>query len=105
MAALLVGNYGQNTDVDSGAAEALSPTERLAKTGVRIKAAAANSTGIIYVGNNDSVSTSTGYPLGAGEECSFDVAWFQAAPGEAGDLRNIYVIGSANNLAVAFWYA
>jgi len=104
MAAYLAGNYGQNTDVDA-AAEPLSATERLAKTGVRIKALAANSTGIVYVGNNDSVSSTTGYPLGSGEECSFDVAWFQAAPGESGDLRKIYVIGSPTNLAVAFWYA
>jgi len=95
--------YGQNTDVDA-AAEPLSATERLVKTGVRIKALAANSTGIVYVGNNDSVTSSNGYPLGAGEDCSFDVGWFQTVPGESADLQDIYVIGSTTNLGVAFWY-
>lgn len=95
--------YGQNTDVDASA-EKLSPTEVLVKTGVRIKALAANSTGIVYVGNDNSVTSSNGYPLGAGEECSFDVGWFNTQPGGSGDLQDIYVIGSTTNLGVAFWY-
>ena len=94
--------YGQNTDVDA-AAEPLVGSATLVLTGVRIKALAANGANYIYVGNNSSVSATTGYQLAAGEECSFDVGFF-ADPGAAGDLQDIYVIGSAANLAVCYWY-
>lgn len=87
--------YGQNTDIDA-AAEALAAST-VVLTGVRIKALAANS-GTIYLGNDSSVTASNGYPLAAGEECSFDVGWF------SGNLANIYAIGSAANQAAAFWY-
>jgi hypothetical protein len=96
-------SYGQNTDIDASA-EPLAAAEALVKTGVRIKALAANATGIVYVGNDASVTASNGYPLGSGEECSFDVGWFQSAPGAFGDLQDIYVIGSTTNLGVAYWY-
>lgn len=95
--------YGQNTDIDA-AAEPLVGSATLAITGVRIKALAGNSTGIVYVGNSSAVTASNGYPLGAGEECSFDVGFFATTPGAAADLQNIYVIGSTTNLGVAYWY-
>lgn len=88
--------YGQNTDVDA-AAEALAASTRV-KVGVRIKALAANTTGVIYVGNSLAVTAVNGFPLAAGEAESFDVAWF------GGNLANIYVIGSTTNLAVAYWW-
>lgn len=88
--------YGQNTDVDA-AAEVLAAST-VVGYGVRIKALAGNSTGIVYVGNDADVTASNGYPLAAGEECSFDVGWF------TGNLANIYVIGSTANLGVAYWY-
>lgn len=89
--------YGQNTDVDA-AAEALVAAETLAQFSVTIKAAAGNGANFIYVGNSDSVSATTGFQLAAGAEQTFPVGWFGT------DLRGIYVIGSAANLAVSYWY-
>lgn len=89
--------FGQNTDVDA-AAEALVGAETIAQYSVTIKALAANAANFIYVGIADTVSATTGYQLAAGAEITLPVGVF------GGDLQDIYVIGSAANLAVCYWY-
>lgn len=96
----MAGFIGQNTDVDASA-EALASTQ-VVRTGVRIKALATN-TGVVYVGLSSGVTTSTGYPLSAGEELALDVGVFRDVASNTGDLANIYVIGSAANQAVAYY--
>jgi hypothetical protein len=93
--------YSQNTDIDT-AAEPLGTTA-IVKTGVRIKALASN-TGKIYVGNSDAVTATTGYELAAGQAEAFDVGWFNAGPGQYGDIADIYVIGSAANQGACFFW-
>lgn len=95
--------YGQKSSIGASSTP-LVASATLALTGVRIKALAANSTGIVYVGNTTGVLTTTGYPLAAGEECSFDAGFFGLTPGAAADLQNIFLIGSTTGLAVAYWY-
>ena len=99
----MAGFYGQNTDVDA-AAEALGATQ-IVTSGIVIKAMAAN-TDKVYVGNDSSVTAATGFQLAAGEQQSFDAAWFTGQPpGQQGvaDIANIYVIGGAANQAVCYW--
>lgn len=59
---------------------------------VSIKALAAN-TGTVYVGDSSSVTSSTGYPLAAGEE---------TPPLPVANVDDLYIIGSAANQTVAF---
>lgn len=80
---------GQNVDVDQ-VAERLTTASVGCQQGVLIKALAANS-GTVYVGGS-TVSTTTGYPLAAGEEVFISIE----------NLDDVYVIGSADNQSVAF---
>jgi hypothetical protein len=98
----MAGFVGQNTDVDT-TAEALASTQ-VVFTGVCLKAHPSN-TGVIYVGLDNTVSATTGFPLAAGDLMSFDVGWFKVINGSTwtGDLANIWVIASTNNQVVAYW--
>lgn len=92
---------GQNTDVDA-AAEVLIGTATLVAYGIRIKALPGN-TGVVYVGLDNTVSATTGYPLSASEECAFDAAWIPRNSNNVPDANAIYVIGSAANQGVSYW--
>ena len=97
-------NQGRNNDIDQ-AAEPLTTDSIKVRTGVRIGALAAN-TGTVYVGLNfPTVAADTGIQLAAGTSQSFDVGTFNDAPGEYGDLADIYVIGSADNQGVWYYYS
>lgn len=100
------GFHGQNTSVTGSAAALAAST--LVKTGVCIKALPGNSQ-VVYVGLSNSVTSSTGFPLSAGESMSFDVSWFRAAEtatgglAASGDLANVYVIAASGTQGLAYW--
>lgn len=66
------------------------PAQRV-RNGLRLKAGPSNSA-TVYVGNNPNVSSSSGYPLAAGE--TLDVA--------VDDASKVYVIASASNQTLKF---
>lgn len=82
--------HGQNTDIDSGAAEQVVVASTPSKHGVLVKAMPGN-TGNVFVGLVG-VTTATGFPLDAGESLMVPVD----------DANKIYVIGSADNQAIAW---
>ncbi len=84
--------HGQNSDVDTGSDEQVVVASNPSKHGVIVKAMPSN-TGNIYVGGFG-VTTSTGFPLDAGESLTIPVD----------DANKVYVIADQNNQAVA-WMA
>ena len=83
------------------------------RTGVRIKALAAN-TDIIYFGFYASQSlatagltTSTGFPLSAGNEEPIDTGALQLqnqGGGSYGNLNNLYFLVNSGTQTIAYWY-
>lgn len=88
---LKAGGESQNTDVDT-AAEALA-SSTLA-TAVELKALPGN-TAVVYYRTNGTASTTTGFPLSAGES----TGWM---PVPGNDLANISVIGASANQGIAY---
>jgi len=84
---------GQVTVTTAGTEVQISASSVPLNNGVFVKALPAN-TGIMYVGNNGSnaISSSTGYPLDAGEQVFFQVA----------DLDEIWVDASVSGEKVAW---
>ena len=95
MATLQAPQYGQNTDIDSGAAEVLTTDTIRVAYGTEIKALAANGSNYVYVGITDDVSATTGWQLAAGDSIFVSVR-------EAQYAGDIYVIGSADNQKVCW---
>lgn len=85
--------HGQNTDVDLGAAEQIVVASNPATTGVIVKALPGN-LGILYVGNDNTVTTATGFPLESGETITLEVD----------DANKIWVIADIDNQGLA-WVA
>ena len=83
---------GQNVDVDSGVASQLTDTSNRAYHRLVIKALPAN-TGVICIGADNTVSSTTGFPLSASESIAIPVT----------DPSLVWVIASADNQGVA-WY-
>lgn len=84
--------HGQNTDIDSGAAEQVVAASNPAAQGVLVKAMP-NNTGTIYIGIVG-VTTVTGFPLEAGESITLPVD----------NANKVYAIADIDNQAVA-WVA
>ncbi len=84
--------HGQNTDIDSGADEQIVVASNPAAHGVVVKAMPAN-TGILYIGIVGVTST-TGFPLEAGENITIPVD----------NANKIYARASVDNQALA-WVA
>lgn len=74
----------------------LSATSIQLQVGIEIKAAAANSTGIVYVGKSTvtagGTDTTDGFPLAAGERLFLAID----------DVSSVWVIGSTTGLAVSW---
>jgi hypothetical protein len=106
MAAVTPGSYGARASIGATAL-ALTAVAKVITAGVVIKALGSNS-GIVYVGNDENVTTATGFPLAAGEQQSFDAKWFTGwsplAQSSNCDLQTIYVIGSGAGQEVRFWW-
>ena len=88
--------YGQKSSIGTSAVAAVGSATPL-DYGVVVKALAGNS-GTVYVGFDSSVTSSTGFPLAAGEVMFFEVA---ALAGR--DLAALYLIGSASGQAAAYF--
>lgn len=84
--------HGQNSDIDSGAAEQIVVASNPSKHGVIVKAMP-NNTGYLYVGTVG-VTSATGFPLDAGESITIPVD----------NANKVYAIGSIDNQAAA-WVA
>jgi hypothetical protein len=82
---------GQNTDIDQ-VAEALTSSTFQCQFGIYIKAKLAN-TGNVYIGHDNTVTSSTGHELDAGEEVFI--------PFSKG-INNIFVIADADNQGVTY---
>lgn len=105
MSAVAAPSYGAKASI--GATPLALATSTVICTGVVIKALASNS-GTVYVGNDSNVATSTGFPLAAGDQQSFDIKWFlgwsPATSANAADLASIYVVGSTTGQEVRYWF-
>lgn len=90
-------DHAEKTSIGATALQ-LTSTSMAARQGVEIRAAPANSTGIIYVGNSDVTAGGTdatdGFALAAGERVFIPID----------DPSKVYVIGSTTGLAVC-WIA
>lgn len=69
----------------------ITATETLLQVGVTIKALAGNSN-TVYIGASDAVTSSTGYPLAAGEEKFIPVD----------DLSLVWLIGGASGQEIRY---
>lgn len=94
MAVLTAPYYGQNTNIDQTAIQLIGDNTAHVNYGTVIKALPGNA-GIIYIGLNDDVTTSTGWPLSAGQEMN-------VSPAEVNNAGSIYIIASADNQGAAF---
>lgn len=106
MAATASPSFGAKASIGASAV-ALAASTVIAR-GVVIKALTANGAGVVYVGNTDAVTTATGFPLYAGDQQTFDVAWFTgfapSSQANAANLSSIYLIGSTTGLEVRYWF-
>ncbi len=88
-------DHAEKTSIGATALQ-LTSTSFACRQGVEIKAAPANSTGIIYVGNSDVTAGGTdatdGFALAAGERLFLPID----------DPTKVYVIGSTTGLAVSY---
>lgn len=105
MAAVASPSYGALASI--GATPLPLALTTVVSTGVVIKALASNS-GTVYVGNDSNVTTSTGFPLAAGDVQSFDIKWFLGwsplTNVNAADLASIYIVGSTTGQEVRYWF-
>lgn len=88
-------DHQEKTSIGATALQ-LSATSVPLQVGIEIKAASANSTGIVYVGNSDVTAGGTdgtdGFPLAAGERLFVAID----------DVSKVWVIGSTTGLAVSW---